>query len=65
MLRYAFQELGMHKVELRVAAGNSRAVHVYQRLGFRVEGTRRAASFHAGAFHDEHLMGILADEYGA
>ena len=63
MTRYAFEELGLNKVELRVWADNPRAVHVYRRLGFALEGTRRAVGFHRGAFRDEHLMGLLAAEY--
>lgn len=63
MTRYAFEELGLNKVELRVWADNPRAVHVYRRLGFALEGTRRAVGFHGGSFRDEHLMGLLAAEY--
>ena len=44
-------------------ADNPRAVHVYRRLGFALEGTRRAVGFHGGSFRDEHLMGLLAAEY--
>ena len=62
-LRLAFEELGLNKVELKVYAHNERAIAVYERLGFQVEGRRRAATFHRGQFWDELLMGILADEY--
>src|SRR5699024_8888645 len=62
-LRLAFEELGAHKVELQTWSFNSRAIHVYSRLGFVEEGTRRAAVFHRCAFHDQVLMGILVDEY--
>jgi RimJ/RimL family protein N-acetyltransferase len=65
MLRYAFRELGVHKVELRVWAYNDRAIRAYEKAGFRREGVRRAAAFHGGAFQDEVLMGVLEDEYWA
>lgn len=65
MLRYAFDELGVNKVELHVWSFNARAIRAYERAGFRREGVRRAAAFHAGEFHDEVFMGILADEYRA
>ncbi|QIR70640.1 GNAT family N-acetyltransferase [Kocuria sp. KD4] len=63
MLRYAFQELGAHKVELQTWAYNTRARRAYEKAGFVTEGVRRAAAFHNGAFHDEIQMGILVDEY--
>ena len=38
-LRYAFSELKLHKVYLRVLDYNERAVRAYQKVGFQVEGT--------------------------
>lgn len=65
MLRYAFDELGVHKVELRVWAFNDRAIRAYEKAGFVREGVRRAVAFHGGRFHDEVLMGVLAEEFRA
>lgn len=65
MLRYAFDELGLNKVELRVWAFNTRALRAYEKAGFVREGVRRAAAFHGGRFHDEVLMGVLAGEFAA
>lgn len=65
MVRYGFEELGLHKIELRVWSYNQRAIRSYTKAGFVIEGVRRAVAFHAGVFHDEVLMGILAEEYGA
>jgi len=62
MLRYAFRELGLRKVELRAWAFNEGALRTYERCGFVREGVRRAVVLHAGRFHDEVLMGILAEE---
>lgn len=65
MLRYAFDEIGVHKVELRAWAFNGRAIRAYEKAGFVREGVRRAVAFHGGRFHDEVLMGVLAEEFGA
>ena len=62
-LRLAFLEMGARKVELQVYSFNERAVRVYQKLGFTLEGRRRHAVFHRGAFHDQLLMGMLDAEY--
>lgn len=62
-LRYAFEELGANKVELATQSYNTRAQATYRACGFITEGVRRAATFHRGTWHDEVLMGILADEW--
>lgn len=64
-LRIVFEEMGAHKAELQTWSYNHRALHLYTSLGFAEEGRRRAAVFHRGAFHDQVLLGMLADEYRA
>ncbi|SMH50910.1 Protein N-acetyltransferase, RimJ/RimL family [Rathayibacter oskolensis] len=64
LVDYGFDELGLHRIELRTAAFNTRAQAAYRRAGFTEEGRRRDAVFHAGAFHDEVLMAVLAHERG-
>lgn len=63
MLRLAFLEMAAKKIELKVFSYNERAVRVYQKLGFSLEGRRRNAVFHRGTFYDELTMGILDAEY--
>lgn len=62
-LRFAFHTLNLHRVELEVFDFNQRARHVYEKTGFRLEGTRRQALFQDGVYHDEHLMAILRTEF--
>lgn len=63
LLDYAFTELNFHRVELGVFAFNQRAIHVYQKVGFREAGRRRQTLFRAGQWHDEVIMDLLQDEY--
>lgn len=63
LLRHAFYDLGMERVELSVLAGNARARSLYESLGFVVEGTRRSAAFKEGARVDLILMSLLRDEW--
>lgn len=65
VLRYGFQELGLHRVQLRVIGGNGRAVKAYAKAGFVEEGRSRECVFRGGAWHDEIQMGILAREFQA
>jgi RimJ/RimL family protein N-acetyltransferase len=62
MLAYAFDELRMHRVALAVYAFNLRAIHVYQKLGFRHEGVLREVLWSEGAYHDVIVMSILESE---
>jgi len=41
---------------------NPRARHVYEKIGFRWEGTRREALFWAGEFVDAHILGLLRND---
>jgi RimJ/RimL family protein N-acetyltransferase len=47
------------RIELFVLERNSAAIHLYQKLGFEVEGRRRKAIFRDGEYHDELMMGLL------
>jgi RimJ/RimL family protein N-acetyltransferase len=63
VLQYAFGSLRLHRVGLRVASHNTRAIRCYLACGFLVEGRVREAHFVAGERHDEIIMGILASEF--
>ena len=41
MMRFAFHELGLHRIELEVFETNLRAMKTYRALGFVEEGVRR------------------------
>ncbi|MFB4324560.1 GNAT family protein [Priestia sp. BR_2] len=63
MLRYGFESLSLHRIELGVYAFNPRAIHVYEKLGFKREGTLRDSLYWDGTFHDMIVMSILEEEY--
>ncbi len=63
LLRFAFEELALNRVELEVYDYNPRAMRAYEKAGFRREGTRRQALYREGAFHDIHLLAILREEW--
>ena len=43
----------------------ARAIHVYERVGFRHEGTKREAYFRHGRYHDMLAMAILRSDWEA
>jgi Acetyltransferases, including N-acetylases of ribosomal proteins len=61
LLRYAFEEVGLHRVWLRVYAFNMRAIAAYRACGFTVEGRLRDALLWEGRRHDALVMSVLAD----
>jgi RimJ/RimL family protein N-acetyltransferase len=60
ILGYAFDTVGVHRIELEVYAFNPRARPVYEKLGFVHEGTRRQAPHWDGEWVDAHVMAMLA-----
>ncbi|MCA0293726.1 MAG: GNAT family N-acetyltransferase [Actinobacteria bacterium] len=54
---------GLHRVELEVYDFNPRARHVYERVGFGLEGTRRQALRFDDGWVDCHVMGLLASDW--
>ena len=63
LLNYAFAELNLFRVGLDVIVNNDRAVHVYEKLGFRREGIMRSAVHREGRRYDVLHMGLLRDEW--
>ncbi|PWE27355.1 N-acetyltransferase [Pararhodobacter marinus] len=62
-LDHAFGAMDLHRVELRVLSGNTRAIRCYAACGFVHEGTAREAAFIDGRWHDERIMAILSHEH--
>ena len=65
MMRFAFHELGLHRIELEVFETNLRALKTYRALGFVEEGVRRESIFKGGRFIDALHMGVLRPEFDA
>lgn len=63
MLDYGFGILNLHRIELEVYAYNDRAVHVYEKLGFKQEGVQRDYLYYNHKYHDCIKMSILEDEF--
>lgn len=63
LLQYAFHELNLHRLSLRVFDFNERAIRLYSRMGFKQEGVMKETLFRNGAWHDIIYMGLLRSEY--
>jgi RimJ/RimL family protein N-acetyltransferase len=65
LLRFAFQELNLHRVSLDAVAANSRAVRSYEKVGFVHEGRTRGTEYRNRVHDDLIAMGILKREWEA
>jgi len=63
LMKFAFEELGMHKIELGVHSTNKRAIACYKKCGFVLEGCEREHDFYNGKYIDSYRMGILKKEW--
>jgi RimJ/RimL family protein N-acetyltransferase len=63
LLNFAFGEVNLNRVYLRVFAYNQRAIRAYEKCGFQHEGTARQALFREGQYHDVHYMAILFEDW--
>jgi RimJ/RimL family protein N-acetyltransferase len=63
VLEACFGSWGVHRVGVRVEEGNTRALALYRRLGFKEEGRLRQAAFRDGRHQDVFLFGQLAAEW--
>ncbi|GAB6930419.1 GNAT family protein [Paenibacillus sp. JCM 10914] len=63
MLQHGFEQVGLHRIELGVYEFNPRAIHVYEKIGFKREGILRDALYWNGEFHDMIMMSMIEDEY--
>lgn len=56
LLDMADNWLMLARVELEVYTDNQKAIHLYEKMGFEIEGVRRKASVRNGVLADEYLM---------
>lgn len=50
---------GVTRIELHVYVENVRAIHLYEKFGFKIEGRRPHAYYHNGRYIDDFVMGLL------
>jgi RimJ/RimL family protein N-acetyltransferase len=61
-IAWARASLIVTRLELEVFTRNTRAIHVYAKLGFQEEGVRRRAVYRHGQYHDLLMMALFTEE---
>ncbi len=63
VLQFAFEELNLHRVDLRVLEFNARAIRSYKKIGFVKEGIERDSALIDGVYYSDVMMSILEHEF--
>jgi len=60
---YAFNVLNLERIYSHVFDFNQNAIGLYQKLGFKIEGTLRKHHFHNGKYINVIIIGLLKNDY--
>ena len=63
IMRYAFDELQLHRLDGGGFDDNEASKCLYMRCGWSVEGKKRECIYKRGKYHDLLVIGILANDY--
>ena len=63
LCRYGFGLRGLHRLQMETLSDNHAMMAVAERAGFTREGTARGCSWVNGAFLDDVIYGMLAEEF--
>lgn len=63
MIDRAFKHGALHSVSVTATSLNPRAIHVYEELGFRLEGRRREVWWFNRGWHDDLEFGMTEQEW--
>lgn len=63
MIRFAFEALGLQRLEADVDPRNERSLRLLERQGFRREGYLRERWLHSGETQDAVFLGLLRREW--
>ena len=63
IIDYGFERLNLQRIELYVHEENSKAISLYERLGFKKEGILRNSFIRKDRTYNVHVMGLLKEEF--
>jgi RimJ/RimL family protein N-acetyltransferase len=62
LTQWAFNELGLHRIEILHSTRNPASCRVAERAGYLAEGVKRSEALHADGWHDMHQHARIATD---
>lgn len=59
LIDICFYDLNLHKIEVDILSDNERSVHLFEKMGFKIEGKRLKSIFKEGRYIDLALYGLI------
>lgn len=63
VMRYAFDELGLHRLDTGILDENVASKALYKKCGWKEEGMKRSSIYKGGEWKNLVLVGILDEDY--
>jgi len=63
LIDYAFRNLNMNRIQIKVAVGNLKSAAIPKRLGFQFEGIERDGEKHTSRFFDLEIFSFLKKDW--
>lgn len=63
LMKYAFEEMGLHRLNGGNIAYNKASEVLYLKCGWSIEGVKKEAIYRSGKYHDLLITGILEEDY--
>ena len=63
VMKYAFEELGLHRLDSNLLKYNIFSLKLNESLGFKLEGIRKSKIYKNGTWNDVCCYGFLAEDY--
>lgn len=63
LIGFGFEKLDLHRLEIRIAAGNERSRRIPRKLGFQLEGRIREVEWLYDHFVDHEVYGLLREDW--
>ena len=65
MCNFGFGELRLHRIYATTLSNNPRAIRLFEKCGFKLEGIKRQAYYQDGQYLDILMWGLLENEFWA
>jgi diamine N-acetyltransferase len=63
LISICFNQLNLNKIECEFISTNSRSAAIFEKLGFKEEGSLAESVFRDGVYHEKKIYGLTRDSY--